>query len=358
MWSGRAQVDERGRCPAVSDKVETLEDWNLRRFRHAVLDTAGLKRLKPPEQLVKDCLQLDSLAEIYGKPGIGKTHVAVSIGASVATGQTWMGHEVIPGKVVYVIAENASGTGQRIEAWEDYHRTAVPAGAITWLPLAVNLSQPAEVDAFTTIVTEIEPVLVVFDTRARCTVGVEENSAKDLGLIVAALDELRRKTKACVLTVHHPTAGGEKSRGSGAFLGAIDSELKLEAAGEGGMRLVVKKQRNAPDGTVATMRLEPFDRTVVVVQSDPVKVEGSWDELMVAELAQLCRGGEVASRADWRRAVDEACETAGRDAPSDASFKRAVARLVEDRTVSKPSRGRYAPGESADVVDLDSHRST
>lgn len=340
----------------MSNHTETLEEWNLRRFRSAVLDTAGLKRLPMPAELVKGVLQLDSLAEIYGRPGLGKTHVAVSIAASVATNRPWMGHDVEEGKVVYVVAENASGTGQRVEAWEDYHRIGVPAGAITWLPLAVNLSQPEEVNAFTTIVSELDPSLVVFDTRARCTVGVEENSARDLGLVVAALDELRRQTGACVLTVHHPSASGDKSRGSTAFLGAIDSEIKLEPAGEGAMRLVVKKQRNAADGTVATMRLEPFGRSVVVLPSDPVKVEGSWDDLMVAELTELCRGGEVASRADWRRAVEEACETAGRDAPSDASFKRAVARMVEDHTVTKPSRGRYAPGETAEVVDLERHR--
>ncbi len=45
-----------------------------------------------------------------------------------------------------------------------------------------------------------------------------------------------------------------------AYLGVLDTELKLERAGEGAIRLEVKKQRNAPDGTKVTMRLELFAR--------------------------------------------------------------------------------------------------
>ena len=338
------------------EPIAAQVDWHEQRFRAAVLTSAGLKRLEPPKPLIADWLQRDSLAEMYGKPGLGKTFGASGMACSVATGVPWMGHKVTQGNVLYIVAENASGTGQRVEAWEEYHCTTVPPDALLWLPLAVNLAQPEEVEALTRMARESKPVLIVFDTRARCTVGVEENSARDLGQVAAAVDELRRVTGACVLTVHHPSAIGDKARGSTAYLGVLDTELKLERAGEGAIRLEVKKQRNAPDGTKVTMRLEPFARSAVLVPADPVKVEGSWDDLILAQLAELCRGGEVAYRGAWYEATCEAAATAGRDAPSDATFKRAVARLLEDKAVDRPTRGQYRPGPGADVVDLSEHR--
>lgn len=338
-----------------AENLSASVDWHEQRFRATLLTSAGLKRLPPPEPLVDGLLQLDSLAELYGRSGLGKTFVAVSMACCVATGRPWMGHDVTQGRVLYVVAENASGTGQRVDAWEEYHRTQVPAEALTWLTLAVNLGQPDEVAAFAKVAQDCEPRLIVFDTRARCTVGVEENSARDMGQVVAATDELRRLTGACVLTVHHPSATGEKARGSTAYLGAIDSELKLEKAGDG-MRLVVPKQRNAPDDTKVTMRLEPFARSAVVVPADPVKVEGSWDDLILVQLGELCRGDEVAYRGAWYEAVCEAAEQAGRDTPSDSSFKRAIARLIEDAEIVKAGRGQYRPAPGADVVSLSEHR--
>ena len=333
------------------EPIAAQVDWHEQRFRAAVLNSAGLKRLPPPAPLIRELLQRDSLAELYGKPGLGKTFAAASMACCVATGLPWMGHEVEQGRVVYVVAENASGTGQRVEAWEEYHRTTVPPDALVWLPLAVNLAQPEEVEAFTRLAAEPKPVFVVFDTRARCTVGVEENSARDLGQVAAAVDELRRVTGACVLTVHHPSAIGDKARGSTAYLGVLDTELKLERAGEGAIRLDVKKQRNAPDGAKLTMRLSPCARSAVLELADPVKVEGSWDDLILAQLTELCRGGEVAYRGAWFEAVCEAAAETGRDAPSEPTFKRAIARLLEDGDVHRPARGQYEPG-TAEVAEV------
>lgn len=331
--------------------TQDLTEWHFERFNAAQLDTIGLKNLPEPRPLIEGVLQLDSTAECYGPSGIGKTFLLVSMACSIATGTPWMGHDVAEGPVLYVIAENASGTGARVEAWEEHHGTTIPPRRITWLPLAVNLGEQTEVDAFARIVEDVQPVLIVFDTRARCTVGVEENSARDIGLVVARLDELRRRSKACVLTVHHPAASGEKARGSTALLGAVDTELRLERAGDG-MRLKLAKQRNAPDSLTVTLARQPVGRSIVVVPGDPVRVEGGWDDLILDQLGELCRGGELTFRGAWAEAVAEACTEAGREPPSDSSVKRAIARLVEEGSVERVGRGQYRPAPIAPVLDL------
>jgi hypothetical protein len=70
--------------------------------------------------------------------------------------------------------------------------------------------------------------MIVIDTQARITVGVEENSAKEMGLVVAEFDRLRRVGGgSTILIVHHQGNAGQQARGSSAMLGAAQTELTV-----------------------------------------------------------------------------------------------------------------------------------
>ena len=241
------------------EPIAAQVDWHEQRFRAAVLNSAGLKRLPPPAPLIRELLQRDSLAELYGKPGLGKTFAAASMACCVATGLPWMGHEVEQGRVVYVVAENASGTGQRAEAWEEYHRTTVPPDALVWLPLAVNLAQPEEVEAFTRLAAEPKPVFVVFDTRARCTVGVEENSARDLGQVAAAVEALRE------LHLYKPPGVAETIDWAHALaaLGVTELDERTVAATLGTVLKYREDQARVEQSGIADLVKQAFERGLV-----------------------------------------------------------------------------------------------
>ena len=49
--------------------------------------------------------------------------------------------------------------------------------------------------------------LVIFDTLARMSLGLEENSASDMGNAVARFDRLRRDGETGVMVVHHTARG-------------------------------------------------------------------------------------------------------------------------------------------------------
>ena len=51
--------------------------------------------------------------------------------------------------------------------------------------MRINLTSSIEVAGLIELLKDENPVLVIVDTQARCTVGAEENSAKDMGQIVA-----------------------------------------------------------------------------------------------------------------------------------------------------------------------------
>ena len=55
------------------------------------------------------------------------------------------------------------------------------------------------------------PALIIVDTLARCMVGGDENSAKDMGLFIAHADALRKETGATVLIIHHTGKNGRAS---------------------------------------------------------------------------------------------------------------------------------------------------
>jgi RecA-family ATPase len=70
----------------------------------------------------------------------------------------------------------------------------------------------------------------VLDTRARCTLGLEENSASEQGRAIAAADKIRNAADCSVLAVHHTPRTGNAGRGSNAWDGAVWSDLRIEGS--------------------------------------------------------------------------------------------------------------------------------
>ena len=80
----------------------------------------------------------------------------------------------------------------------------------------------------TELCRQIQPVFIVLDTQARVTVGMEENSAKDMGVYVERVRQLREATSACVTSVRHIGRNGSHARGSSALDGAQGTELSVK----------------------------------------------------------------------------------------------------------------------------------
>lgn len=186
---------------------------------------------QPPQPyLIKGLLNLNSESWLIGAPGSRKSFVALDMAGHVARGMPWQGCRVRQGGVVLIVAEGGGGIGGRIKAWEMEHG---PMGAE--VDILLRPVQASNAQAWATLVAACErlaPSLIVLDTQARITVGLEENSATDMGIFINAVSALRTATGACVLAIHHTGRNGADARGSSALDGAQDTELKVVAASE------------------------------------------------------------------------------------------------------------------------------
>jgi hypothetical protein len=249
-----------------SKPVSASELFRPRRLlRDQLIAGDAILDVPPSRSLVGGFLQLDSIAAFYGQPGSCKSLLALDVGLSVATSRRWCDKDVIDGPVLFVVAEDTPGMGQRARAWRTRHGHL---GNVHWLLQRVPLLENDAVSELCDIVAEVAPALVMVDTLSRCMVGVEESSTREMGLAVDALDRLRTVTNSCVCVVHH--AGKDASRGmrgSNVLLGAADTTVECKRTRDG-LTAIVTKQRNGQDGQRMHFSLDPEGDSVVLVESE------------------------------------------------------------------------------------------
>lgn len=290
-----------------------------------MLTADQMAEMPAPVPLVKGLLDLDSLSWIIGEPGSFKSFVSLDLAAHVSSGRAWHGRPVTRGPVVYVAAEGTRGMGKRIRAWRKKYGDM---GDVRFLPLPVKVTDHLSWYALVEACRRIEPVLVVIDTQARVTAGVEENSQKDMSTVIESFDAIKAATGACVLIVHHLGRNGTHARGSSAIDGAQDTELRLTRQ-QPRSAMVVKmtedKQKDMAESTegivlrmIEEMLSEPGD-------PDPLT------SLRVADMWEALEGGAEPEEIDlepWRGRQPEPW-TARVVAPQ-AKVQRRVLQVLRD----------------------------
>ncbi|AYP70041.1 DNA polymerase/primase [Mycobacterium phage CRB2] len=187
--------------------------------------------MPPPEYIIDGLIEHGGLSCIIGSPGVGKSTVGLDMACHIATGKRWQGRRTLKTKVLYLPGEGLSGAVQRIRAWEDAHGVDLADDLLLGNGIIlVNASNEAwgEIAAY---IARQGIGLVIFDTFARMSAGLEENSATDVGKAVRRFDKLKELTNAGVCVVHHTAKGApDVARGSSALNGALDSELLIRLA--------------------------------------------------------------------------------------------------------------------------------
>ena len=260
-------VENRGRCvpPLPAVEVDAIASSVARyvpsagstpdgtpRFGGAsyeLLNVGQLEDRPVAESLITGLFPEGALISLFGAPGSGKSFAALDWGLCVATGEPWAGRAVRQGGVVYVSGEGSGGLGQRSRAWRDCHPMADVSDMYFLLDALPLMDHQAVLRFVATIRDRVpNPKLVVFDTLARCTLGADENSARDMGLAIHGADIVRRELGCAVLLIHHTNASGDRERGSTALRGAVDVLMSLRND-ERGITLKCEKSKDS----------EPFD---------------------------------------------------------------------------------------------------
>jgi hypothetical protein len=297
-----------------------------------LLSLADIERQPDPEFLIDGWLVKSSLAILYGEPKVGKTFIALDMAIRVASGGSWFGSPVSPTSVVYVCAEGLRGMKPRIAA-NRYRNNVTAEPNLTFVGRAIQLHQPTEIDAFISSLHEakLQPGLVVFDTLSRCSVGVDENTAKDMNQVIAGLERVKREFDATVLILHHSKKADAKIiRGSGVLLGAVDTSLSLTAGSQPERVLSVKEQKESESGKTLTFALENVNKSAVPVLVGKTSSAPGLSEKEEKALSTLSMLG-AAEHTTWLRASGLARST----------FNRCRTQLEKLGLIQTGEDGRY-----------------
>lgn len=284
------------------------------------LTTKQIRRLPPPEWVLRDLMALGSISMMYGPSGVGKSFVTGAMMYSIALKRSFFGHEAdSAGPVVYVVGEGVAGVGQRLSAYAEHHGIDIDDAPVTWIPQAVNLANAAESATFAQFCADIGAKAIAFDTLARCAVGADENSSRDMGLVVANLDYIKTTTNAAILLVHHSGKSIENgARGSSALKAAIDTEFEL-TGGDGKLLLTNTKQRNAAEALPLRLELKPVGDSCAVIAGHGYDKTVTQAEMQTLEALRTVQVPGGVSTAVWRVIVGG----------SEATFYRHRKKLVD-----------------------------
>lgn len=228
MWA--AELAMRNGAPDTRQTSEEFFESRVNALMGELYDTDGLDNIPALEPLIDGVLYLDTVARIYGASGSFKSFMTLDMAGCVGTGTPWHGQRVHQGPVLYMVAEGIKGVRRRVRAWEQHHGHKMTG--VKFLPRPVQAMDP-EWEVLAEVCRRTRPSLVIIDTQARVTVGIEENSNTEMGRVVDRMDRMRAVSGACVLLVHHTGNDSVRGRGASAVKGALQTELGVERTGKG-----------------------------------------------------------------------------------------------------------------------------
>jgi hypothetical protein len=214
----------------LAELLEAVVEAEKKRPHFDNINTGGIK---PTIYVVKRIIERGTIALMFGDSGCGKTFLAISAAASIATGTDFFGYPVKrPGAVLYIAGEGASGLSRRFYSWELARKISLKEAPLYRYTGAANLiDRPEELSA--AIGEHIEeygePRLVILDTWAR-TMGGDDSSPQDAAEALGALDRIRAQyLELTVLIVHHSGhMAKNRARGWSGLFAAMDSVYRLE----------------------------------------------------------------------------------------------------------------------------------
>lgn len=226
-----------------------LNDWKKKR-RFRLLTDDDLLARPPLRWLVKGMVPASGVGSIFGPSQTYKSFVALDLLAHIASARPqWFEKKVKCAPCVYVPFEGKGGIPQRVAAWRDAHDGM--STNIRFIEDPINLRQQEDRDRLVETLDHngwAGGVLCIDTLAAAAGMEFEENGSKDMGEMIAILNELQRRLGGIVLVVHH--SGKDKTkgpRGHSSLAAALDFAVECERT-ELGPRFKIYKQKDGESG--------------------------------------------------------------------------------------------------------------
>jgi hypothetical protein len=237
-----------------------------------------LKDLPPTDILSGTRFVARGLNVVFGASGAFKSFYVLSAALTVA--------QSLP--VVYIAAEGAGGLSARVGAWCNYHNS--PPGSLHFICEEINLRNTDDISRLARALNPVKPQLIVIDTLARCMIGGDENSAKDVGLAIHGCSSLQRTFSAAICLIHHTNKADRGERGSGALRGAADTMIEVVSTGDGIIRASCSKSKDYEPWEPEDLAFKQVDTSGVLIsasEKDTVSISLTMSEKTILQFLAL-----------------------------------------------------------------------
>lgn len=297
--------------------------------------------------LVNGIVPAGGLVVVGGAPNAGKSFVAIDLAMALCSyGQKFMGRSCDMSSVLYVTCEGLGDFGSRLAAAWEYRKTPECSEVCDFGHYGepVDLRSPVDIDALieearTLGKATLEPCrLIVIDTLADSTAGVDENSSAEMGAALDNVARLMRATNATVVLVHHSAKSGDTLRGSGVLRAKADTVLRVA-----GNAVEIEKSRYGAKGLKLPFTLVPMGESRVVqwdteqpatpgigIQAEIIKAIADNPGISQRQLAKMLGKASSPINRVVKNLAEQGLVTTGNNG-CHASF-RACSRLVHSRT--------------------------
>lgn len=292
-----------GAAETFAALIAQAPDWRPEppRSRFNAVPFHSLDDTGPELAFLIDGFLTEGERSVIGGPSrSGKSFLAIHAAMCVARGQDFFDRIVKRGGVIYQAGEGSRGVKRRIKAYRKHFDVGddedVP---FVFLPAKVDLySQDGDTAALIDEIkawalTMSEPLrLVVIDTLATATAGADENSGKDMGVVLANIARISDETGAHVMLVHHMNADGKKLRGHTSIYANVDQVITVVMDETTRIRTAtLSKQKDDEDGiqirfTLSVVKLGFDERAQRDITSCVVLTVGEKERLKKEEERQ------------------------------------------------------------------------
>jgi hypothetical protein len=225
-----------------------LRNWKEKR-RFTLFSDEDLLVMPPRRWLVKGIIPAEGVGSIYGQSGTYKSFLALDLLAHISSQQEqWFGRKVKTAPCVYIPFEGRGGIPDRVRAWRDAHKGA--STEIRYFMEPINLRQQDDRDRLGEALEAIGAAggVACIDTLAAAGGSFDENNSRDMGEMIAILNELQRRLSGVVLVIHHSGKDASRGmRGHSSLGAALDFAIECERS-ESGSLFRIAKQKDGESG--------------------------------------------------------------------------------------------------------------
>ena len=304
---------ESGPFSTFDEEADTIDKNPLPPIVDAA--TFSVEPLPEPDTLIKGLVHKGTKIVVGGGSKSFKTWVQLDAAVCVAYGQSWLGYECVPGRVLFVNLEIQAAFFQaRLKkVIETRGIQQCESRLDVWNLRGFSAPYQQIIPKIVERIKESQYSLVILDPIYKLYGDTDENSAGEVGQMLNALEQVCVKTGAAVLFGAHYSKGNQAAKesidrisGSGVFARDPDTILPFTRHEEDGSFVVEPILRNLPpqDPFVVTWNHPLMERNEEL-DPDKLKQAGGRPKTHPAtDVLNLLNDGRLESK-EWEKRASQ-----------------------------------------------------